>query len=128
MFNFRKYEGRIPLSTIDGLEGFFLRFQPPGDFLRAVLENDLMEAFGRADEWNTAAMKDIAGALYNEAPVIILSVPDPTCEYRKPFGSKENVDWWLSIFQRYPEWAADWTRNQQLALVQEQERVRQGTL
>ena len=41
---------------------------PTGDFLRAVLENDLMEAFGRADEDNTRDMWEIVAYVYNEMP------------------------------------------------------------
>ena len=41
---------------------------PTGDFLRAVLENDLMSAFGRADEENILAMREIVAYVYNELP------------------------------------------------------------
>jgi hypothetical protein len=40
----------------------------PGDFLTAVLENDLVGAFGKADETNKAAMELWAAWLYNECP------------------------------------------------------------
>ncbi len=41
---------------------------PPGGFLRAVLENDLAGAFGRADDDNRRAMHDIVCYVYNELP------------------------------------------------------------
>lgn len=47
-----------------------------GGFLRAVLENDLVEAFGRADEINAAAMRDWAAWLFNEAPANCWGSPD----------------------------------------------------
>lgn len=40
----------------------------PGSFLTAVLENNLMEAFGRADISNSSNMKNIVGYIYNHLP------------------------------------------------------------
>jgi hypothetical protein len=56
--------------------------QEPGDFLRAVLENNLVEAYGRADDTNTLYMREWASWLYNEAPL--------NC-----WGNKEKVDRWI---------------------------------
>lgn len=39
-----------------------------GDFLRAVLSNNLMEAVGRADADNLRALPVIASYVYNELP------------------------------------------------------------
>lgn len=54
----------------------------PGSFLKAVLSNDLVQAFGAADEFNSAAMRDWAMFLYNEAP--------SGC-----WGSREKVHNWI---------------------------------
>lgn len=62
-----RYSG-VPEHTIDGLVDYIVDGIPPGRFLTAVLENNLMEAFGRADSMNTAALAQIAGFLYNFAP------------------------------------------------------------
>lgn len=40
----------------------------PGSFIHAVLMNDLMEAFMRADEINTLCMWSYCCFLYNEVP------------------------------------------------------------
>ena len=40
----------------------------PGSFMTALLSNQLMEAFGRADETNQFAMVTWVRFLYNEAP------------------------------------------------------------
>jgi hypothetical protein len=40
----------------------------PGHFLRAVLENDLTEAFARADDEMVVKLRDIVRWWYNEAP------------------------------------------------------------
>ena len=55
---------------------------PPGDFLRAVLENDLRESFQRADEDNIESMFDIVQFIYNEIPA-------------RCWGSPEKVRDWL---------------------------------
>ena len=54
----------------------------PGDFAYAVLCNDLVGAYGRADSVNTARMRDWANFLYNEMP-------------RGSWGSKAIVDAWM---------------------------------
>ena len=41
---------------------------PPGDFLHAVLTNDLSEAFGRADETNRTVMYEWCLFFYNAVP------------------------------------------------------------
>ncbi len=41
---------------------------PTGDFLRAVLENNLMEAMGRADSYNRATIHQICAYVYNDMP------------------------------------------------------------
>lgn len=53
-----------------------------GGFLRAVLENNLMEALGRADIHNRYNLFDICGYLYNDVP--------GECH-----GSPEKVTAWL---------------------------------
>jgi hypothetical protein len=40
----------------------------PGHFLRAAISNKLTEAFLRADDVNTARMREVAMFLYDEMP------------------------------------------------------------
>lgn len=62
--------GRIAhLDTfVGGMERWVLEGIPPGHFGRAVLNNDLVDAFSRADENNRAAMHTIVLWLYNDCP------------------------------------------------------------
>jgi hypothetical protein len=53
----------------------------PGDFLEAVLRNDLFEAFGRADESSRANLFEIVQFVYNNVPTA---------------ATRGNVDQWLS--------------------------------
>jgi len=41
---------------------------PTGDFLEAVLSNDLFDACGRADADNLITLAEIVAWIYNEAP------------------------------------------------------------
>lgn len=71
----REYEG-IPDTTIEALARYVNDKIPPGGFLLAVLENDLKEAFGRADIWNRGALHSIVSYLYNEVPSTCWGSPD----------------------------------------------------
>jgi hypothetical protein len=57
---------------------------PPGDFLTAVLSNDLFEAWGRADEFSKADMDLIVRFVYNQLP--------GDC-----WGTRERVKQWKGI-------------------------------
>jgi len=73
---------RIPQSTMADINEYIHYRQPPGGFLRAVLENDLCQSFARAHISNRAAMFDIVCYLHNFAP--------SDC-----WGSPEKVKSWL---------------------------------
>lgn len=73
---------RIPDAGAFSLDLYIEHGCPPGSFLQAVLANDLMDAFGRADSVNAEAIAAYAGYLYNEAP-------------RACWGSREAVADWM---------------------------------
>ena len=49
---------------------------PTGDFLRAVLSNDLRESFARADIQNRAALYHIVAFIHCEVPAVAWGTPD----------------------------------------------------
>jgi len=55
-------------SILGGLERYLNNGIMPGGFLTAVLENNLKEAFARADMENSANLKNIVGYIYNNIP------------------------------------------------------------
>lgn len=59
---------RIPLNILNSLKHYVWFGQPPGDFVRAVLCNDLLSAIGRADEASLVAIKPICQYVYNALP------------------------------------------------------------
>lgn len=75
----------IPPHMWGAVQRYYLHGIPPGNFLTAVLSNDLMEAFGRADDENSDAMRQWVQFLYNYAP-------------RGGHGSPENVRAWMAQF------------------------------
>jgi len=80
-------------STKEGIERYVEQGVPLGDFLLAVLSNDLKGAFGRADDENRRDLYEIVQWCYNEIP--------SDC-----WGSPEKVRQWLytkSEERRQPE-------------------------
>lgn len=65
---FAKALETLPEHMRYSIQGYIDRGQPVGGFLTALLSNDLMEAFARADDQNIAAMKAWVKFLYNHAP------------------------------------------------------------
>ena len=72
----------LPEHIRGGMKLYLEDHVEPGGFLRAVLENDLVGAFGKADNINRAWMFDIVTFIYNEVPA--------SC-----WGSREAVEKWL---------------------------------
>lgn len=59
---------KVPSHNHGGLTRYIENGIVPGDFLTAVLENNLMRALGKADETNRHALFNIASFLHNAAP------------------------------------------------------------
>jgi len=72
----------LPNHMRESIQAYIEDGRPPGDFLRAVLENNLIDAYSYADHLNIAFMREWASWLYNEAPELSR-------------GSRENVDAWI---------------------------------
>lgn len=77
---------RLPPHMQDTARRYIERGIPGGSFFMAVVENNLVSAFQKADEANTAAMQAWASWLYNEVP-------------RNAWGSPEIVSAWVRRFQ-----------------------------
>ena len=69
-------------DTKESLDLYVSHRYQPGGFLIAVLENNLMQAMGRADEENRRDIFEIASYVYNDMP--------SACH-----GSPEKVRAWL---------------------------------
>lgn len=74
---------RIPEHMRQAVTDYVENGIPPGGFLRAVLANNLVEAFGRADDINSMHMEDWANLVHWELP--------SDCH-----GSEAIVDAWLA--------------------------------
>ena len=73
----------IPERTIRSLRMYADVGIPTGDFLRACLANDFMDAACRADQDNGPVLPAIALYIYNEIP-------------SNAWGSREKVDAWIA--------------------------------
>lgn len=80
-------EGRhlVPPHMFPGVERYMLEGVAPGNFLSALLCNDLMDAMGRADDTNADAIRQWCQFLYNFAPA-------------NSYGSPEIFKAWLAQF------------------------------
>lgn len=58
----------IPEHCREGVMSYIMDGIEPGGFLRAVFENDLIGAFGKADNINAARLEDYARFIFNYAP------------------------------------------------------------
>lgn len=76
----------VPPHTMKALQSYIEDGAPPGDFLRAVMSNDLTEAFAHADDGNFWAMQAIVIWVYNNAPM--------ACR------GKENIKSWVEMHRQ----------------------------
>jgi len=67
--DWRSDYSRIPELTMSGLKRYKEVGQPPGHFLTAVIENDLLGAVGRADDDNARALIQIVLYVHNRLEV-----------------------------------------------------------
>lgn len=59
----------IPEHMVSGLAYYVVNGRPTGDFLRAVISNDLFEAMGRADFSNIEILNEYVLFFVNDTPV-----------------------------------------------------------
>jgi len=62
------YEYEIRPEMKEALDRYAEQGVPLGDFLTALLANDLMEALGRADDGNREDINQLCCYVYNEMP------------------------------------------------------------
>jgi len=72
----------IPKETLETLQRYIDRGLPPGGFLEAVLENNLVDAVVRADSKNREAIPAIVEHIWNKAPA-------------RCWANRERVDRWI---------------------------------
>ncbi len=74
----------VPDHMIDAFEFYVFHRIEPGSFLTAVLENNLMEAIGRADHINIMHLKEIASFVYNCIPASCHGSPQKVSNWLHP--------------------------------------------
>lgn len=73
----------VPEHLHGGLVRYLVQHIQPGHFLTAVLENDLREAMGRADDVSRAGLYSIVLFLYNDAPAPCWGSPEAVAAWLK---------------------------------------------
>lgn len=77
----------ISIDLLGALERYLNNGIMPGGFLTAVLENNLVESLGRADEENSKNLKDIVRYMYNYFP-------------SNAWGSREKIELYLKSMEK----------------------------
>lgn len=72
----------VPPDIVESLRQYVVDGRPTGEFLRAVLRNDLTDAVTRADKGNLALLPEIVRFCWNQ-------LPGPC------WGDRQKVDQWL---------------------------------
>lgn len=73
----------IPIYMLEAIKRYIEYGKKPGDFLTALISNDLKEAVGRADDHNVLNLKAFVAYFYNHAP-------------SECWGSKEKMINWIN--------------------------------
>lgn len=76
----------VPEHDWDGIVRHVMNGQATGDFLTAVMENNLTEACCRADSINRHALFEIVGVLYDYTPAGCWGSPEKVKAWRKKGG------------------------------------------
>lgn len=71
----------IPKTTQVALDAYVFERRQPGDFLLAVLSNNLRDAFQRADSENLSALPAIVSYVYNHTPALCQGSPKRVQEW-----------------------------------------------
>lgn len=77
-------------DVIDTINNYVKHGLPPGGFVLAVLMNNLMEAFGRADFENRLSLYQICQYVYNDIPSDCHGSPEQVADWMK-FGGLEGM-------------------------------------
>lgn len=81
---------RIPAATLIALNRWSFEGVPPGDFVMAVLCNNLEQATGRADYLNAPVLCEIVNYVYNHVPSAAWGSPEKVQAWAKRFEEREN--------------------------------------
>ena len=76
----------LPEHMRETIQAWIETGRPTGDFMRALLSNDLMGAYSHADADNAAAMKQWVMYLYNYAPCGCFGSPEAVKDWAKQGG------------------------------------------
>lgn len=82
---------QIPARMQDALRRYVLEGIRPGDFLTAVICNDLRGAIGRADEENSPLLRLYVLWLYNVAPAACWGSPDKMREWMNARAQEKSI-------------------------------------
>ena len=78
----------IPNYMHDAIIGYYENGWQPGGFLTELINNDLKEAIGRADDTNVHCLKAYVMWFYNQAPIGTWGHSTAVSDYLKEFSKQ----------------------------------------
>ena len=87
---------RLPPHLQGGVQRYIEQGVPPGDFLTAVITNDLFLATSHADSTSLAALRDIVRFFYNESPSRCWGTPEKMKTWIKA-GYKKHAEFFQYV-------------------------------
>ena len=81
----------LPVSTRHHIDMYARERQPTGQFLKAVLSNDLFGAFREADHRNTVGMRAIVKYIYNHCAIACWGTEQQYVDWINPCSSGSTV-------------------------------------
>lgn len=76
------HESQVPSHLHGGIERYIKYGIPPGSFITAVIENNLVEALGQADAYSRAGLFEVVSWFYNYAPSPCWGSPQKMKEWK----------------------------------------------
>jgi hypothetical protein len=82
----------VPTDMRLALDLYAENHHPFGDFLYAVLSNDLREATARADEYNLPNLGAFVAYCWNELPAACWGSPEKVAQWLRPQMQQQNTE------------------------------------
>jgi hypothetical protein len=83
---------QIPERVLLAINNYVWHGQPTGDFVRAVLSNELQAAIGRADDRSLKAIESICCYVYNAVPSALVGSPERYAKHIANAKMKTHAD------------------------------------
>ena len=111
--NYEKYDA--PVTILDAIRNHADHHHPCGSFTTAVLENNLSEAIGRADQFSLAGLFEIVRYVRWEIPSVCHGSPEKVKAWLVPEQAMPDVDFCATCHE-HTSFGFDWDNEEWLSV------------